>query len=228
MNVIITGTSRGIGRELVNLFSAKKEHKVIALSRNPEALGKNEERTNLKSLAFDMGNPGNFHELQALVNGFFQGKTDILINNAATLIKKPFSEFTTSEFDTLFQVNVKGVFFLIQRLFPFFREHSHIVNIGSMGGFQGSAKFAGLSLYASTKGALSILSECLAEEFRPAGIAVNTLALGAVDTQMQKEAFPDYKAAVNAADMAEYIMNFAINGHKVYNGKTLPVSLSTP
>lgn len=228
MNVIITGTSRGIGFELVNLFSAIKEHKVIALSRNPGALKKFQDRANLQPLAFDVGNPDNLQELQDLVKDFFQGETEILINNAATLLKKPFTEFTSTDFDRLFRVNVNGVFFLIQQLYPFFKAPSHIVNIGSMGGFQGSTKFPGLSLYAATKGALAILSECLAQEFKPAGIAVNTLAIGAVDTQMQKEAFPEYNAQVKAADMAEYIMNFALNGSKVYNGKTIPVSLSTP
>ncbi len=228
MNIIITGTSRGIGFELAGLLSASTEHKVIALSRNTEPLEKFASQKNFRSLSFDVGKPDTTNELLALINDFFNGEIHILINNAATLIKKPFAAYTSSDFDRLFGVNVKGVFLLIQQLLPFFAPHSHIVNIGSMGGFQGSVKFSGLSLYAATKGALAILAECLAEELKPAGIAVNTLAIGAVDTQMQREAFPDYKASVKAAEMAEYIMNFALNGHKVYNGKTLPVSLSTP
>ncbi len=228
MNIIVTGTSRGIGFALARLFSASSEHKVIALSRNTEPLREFTSQENFRFLSFDMGNPENIDELLTLINEFFGSEIDILINNAATLIKKPFAEYTSADFDQMFGVNVKGVFLLIQQLLPFFAAPSHIVNIGSMGGFQGSVKFSGLSLYAATKGALAILSECLAEELKAAGIAVNTLAIGAVDTQMQREAFPGYKASVNAAEMAEYIMNFALNGHKVYNGKTLPVSLSTP
>lgn len=228
MNIIVTGTSRGIGFELARLFSASSEHKVIALSRNTEPLREFTSQENFRFLSFDMGNPENIDELLTLINEFFGSEIHILINNAATLIKKPFAEYTSADFDQMFGVNVKGVFLLIQQLLPFFAAPSHIVNIGSMGGFQGSVKFSGLSLYAATKGALAILSECLAEELKAAGIAVNTLAIGAVDTQMQREAFPGYKASVNAAEMAEYIMNFALNGHKVYNGKTLPVSLSTP
>lgn len=228
MNIIVTGTSRGIGFALARLFSASSEHKVIALSRNTEPLREFTSQENFRFLSFDMGNPENIDELLTLINEFFGSEIHILINNAATLIKKPFAEYTSADFDQMFGVNVKGVFLLIQQLLPFFAAPSHIVNIGSMGGFQGSVKFSGLSLYAATKGALAILSECLAEELKAAGIAVNTLAIGAVDTQMQREAFPGYKASVNAAEMAEYIMNFALNGHKVYNGKTLPVSLSTP
>lgn len=228
MNIIVTGTSRGIGFELARLFSASSKHKVIALSRNTEPLREFASQGNFRFLSFDVGNPENIHKLHTLIKEFFDSEIHILVNNAATLIKKPFAEYTSADFDQLFGVNVKGVFLLIQQLLPFFAAPSHIVNIGSMGGFQGSVKFSGLSLYAATKGALAILSECLAEELKAAGIAVNTLAIGAVDTQMQREAFPGYKASVNAAEMAEYIMNFALNGHKVYNGKTLPVSLSTP
>ena len=106
--------------------------------------------------------------------------------------------------------------------------NSHIVNIGSMGGFQGSAKFKGLSLYSAAKGAVAVLTESMAEEFKERGIKVNALALGAVQTEMLASAFPGYKAPLTAGQMAEFIADFALNGHKYFNGKILPVSLSTP
>jgi NAD(P)-dependent dehydrogenase (short-subunit alcohol dehydrogenase family) len=97
-----------------------------------------------------------------------------------------------------------------------------------MGGFQGSMKFKGLSYYSASKAALACLSECLANEFADSNISVNCLALGAVQTEMLEEAFPGYKAPVTAKEMAGFISYFAINGHKFYNGKILPVAVSTP
>jgi NAD(P)-dependent dehydrogenase (short-subunit alcohol dehydrogenase family) len=97
-----------------------------------------------------------------------------------------------------------------------------------MGGFQGSAKFKGLSLYSASKGALAILTECMAEEFKEKNINVNCLALGSVQTEMLAKAFPGYKAQSSPAEMAEFIANFALNAYKQINGKIIPVSASTP
>ena len=97
-----------------------------------------------------------------------------------------------------------------------------------MGGFQGSSKFPGLSAYSASKAALGNLTECLAEEFKEMGIAVNALALGAVKTEMLEEAFPGYVPPVNAQEMAGFMANFATSGHHFFNGKILPVSVSTP
>ncbi|MFN3555494.1 MAG: SDR family NAD(P)-dependent oxidoreductase [Bacteroidales bacterium] len=228
MNIIITGASRGIGLELTKRFLWEGNHKVIALSRNQTALEQIGPKEQLRYLPFDMTSDNNHPQLVSLINTFFSRKIHIVIHNAGLLIKKPFSEFSADDFDQIFAVNVKGVVLLTQRLLPFMTKPSHIVNIGSMGGYPGSVKFPGLSLYAASKGALASLSECMAEEFKPLDIFVNTLAIGAVDTDMQRQAFPGYKASVSASDMASYIHDFAINGHKVFNGKTIPVSLSTP
>jgi NAD(P)-dependent dehydrogenase (short-subunit alcohol dehydrogenase family) len=227
MNVIITGASRGIGLELTRKFLAGG-NRIITLSRNTEPLEKLNAGNALRYISFDLLQAEKNAALIALVEEHFSQKVDIVINNAGSLIRKPFSQYLPEDFDHMFSVNVKAVFLLIQSLLPYFNSPSHIVNITSMGGFQGSEKFPELALYAASKGALSTLSECLAVELKPQNISVNALAIGAVDTIMLKEAFPGYKASVSAADMAEYIKDFAINGHKVYNGKILPVSLSTP
>jgi len=137
-------------------------------------------------------------------------------------------EITDHDFERVFNVNVKSVFVLIQSLLPLFNRDAHIVNISSMGGFQGSAKFPGLSIYSASKGALAVLSECLAEEFKERNIKVNCLALGAVQTEMLANAFPGYQAPVIARDMAKFISDFAMNGHRFFNGKVIPVSIATP
>ena len=160
--------------------------------------------------------------------GFFLNNIDILINNAGLLINKPFDDLTDNDFDQMFNINVKSVFKLINLLLPFFQTESHIVNISSMGGFQGSAKFKGLSLYSAAKGALNILTECLAEEFNEVGVKVNSLALGSVNTEMLQQAFPGYKAAIQPQEMALFIKNFAETAHNYLNGKIIPVSLTTP
>jgi NAD(P)-dependent dehydrogenase (short-subunit alcohol dehydrogenase family) len=97
-----------------------------------------------------------------------------------------------------------------------------------MGGYQGSVKFKGLSLYSATKAAIASLTECLATEYTNKNIFFNCLALGAVQTEMLNEVFPGYIAPLSAKEMAGFISQFAINGYKYFNGKVLPVSVSTP
>jgi NAD(P)-dependent dehydrogenase (short-subunit alcohol dehydrogenase family) len=177
-------------------------------------------------LQFDLGN-GSFEELALQVNRQL-GKIDILINNAGLLLNKPFGSISASEFDGIFNVNVRAPFMLTQALLPLLKEGSHVLNIGSMGGVQGSVKFPGLSVYSASKGALSVLTECLAAELEERKIAVNCLAFGSVQTEMLAKAFPGYEALTTATAMGEFVADFAMKGHKLFNGKVLPVSLSTP
>jgi len=234
MNIIITGASRGIGKELVKSFMHESGHKVVAISRNLAALenlkteceafsGKPE----LMLITLDLEKENLTSELSKIFPSGMDS-IDILINNAGLFINKSFSKISGQDFDRIFNVNVKGPIRLIQFLLPFFKRGSHIVNIGSMGGFQGSAKFPGLSLYSASKGALAILTECLAEELKDQDIKVNCLALGSVQTEMLSDAFPGYQAPVHPDEMAKFIMGFALNGHHFMNGKILPLSLSTP
>jgi len=228
MNIIVTGASRGIGFELVKLFLENQNHRVIAISRNITSLVPLNKESQFRCISMDLTETDGIPGLNSTIASFFDGKVHILINNAGSLINKHFDQLTSEDFDQMFSVNVKGVFMLVKNILPFFHNPSHIVNIGSMGGVQGTQKFPGLSLYAASKGALSVLSECMAAEFKPLGIAVNALAPGAVETQMLTEAFPGYKAPVTASEMAQWIAHFALNGHKFFNGKIIPVSLSTP
>ena len=129
---------------------------------------------------------------------------------------------------SVFDINVFSVACLIQKLLPFFNIDSHVVNISSIGGVIGSSKFPGLAAYSASKGALNILTEVLAEEYKESGPKFNSLSLGSVNTPMLKKAFPGYEAQVNPNEMASYIYNFANNGSKLFNGKVIPVSSSTP
>ena len=153
---------------------------------------------------------------------------DVLINNSGYLVNKPFSELSLEDFKQSYDVNVFGVFSLTQVLLPFFKKSSHVVNISSMGGVQGSAKFPGLAAYSSSKGALITLTELLAEEYKEKGPSFNVLALGAVQTEMLSEAFPGYEASCQPEDMAKFIADFGLKSHYFLNGKIIPISLSTP
>ena len=221
-NVIITGASRGIGFELTNLFS-EKGYKVIALSRNISRLN----IPNVTAYQLDIScEKSILKTVKLILNDFSQ--VDILINNAGTLINKPFSQTSFNDFESIYKVNVFGLAELIRLLLPGFHKKSHVVNISSIGGIGGSSKFPGLSAYSSSKGALNILTEMLSEEFKDSGPSFNCLALGAVQTEMLEEAFPGFQAKVSPLEMANYIYNFSIEGNKLFNGKTIPISTSNP
>jgi short-subunit dehydrogenase len=237
MNIIVTGASQGIGYEVVKDFCRQlKNGKIIALSRNAENLEQLKKEcaeinpsVSVIPVAADISSV----KLSQRHAALFQSEmphVDILINNAGLLVKKNFNDLSEEDIYHVYNVNVFSVFRLVKILKPQMggEKQTHIVNISSMGGFQGSAKFAGLSAYSSSKGAVAVLTECLAEEFKNDNIKVNCLALGAAQTKMLEEAFPDYKAPLSAEEMATFISNFALKCTDFFNGKILPVSLSTP
>jgi 3-oxoacyl-[acyl-carrier protein] reductase len=223
-NVIITGTSRGIGFELARLF-ADEGHQVLALSRNNAPITELQHR-NITSFPFDLSNSLDFEKLEAYLEDW--ETVDILINNAGKLLNKPFLETDDKEFEEIYKVNVFGVAKITRLVLPKMPKRGHVVTVSSMGGVQGSMKFPGLSAYSSSKGAVITLTELWAEEFKETGPSFNVLALGAVQTEMLEEAFPGYQAPISALEMATYIKDFALNGHKFYNGKLMQVSSGTP
>jgi NAD(P)-dependent dehydrogenase (short-subunit alcohol dehydrogenase family) len=223
-NVIITGTSRGIGYELALQF-AKAGHHVLAISRKtPQGLIENE---NITCLAVDIGKEEELVAVEKFLSNTW-APVDIIIHNAGSLLLKPFTQTNLEDFENIYKVNVFGVANLTRLCLPYLKKGSHVVSISSMGGIQGSMKFAGLAAYSSSKGAVITLSELLAEEYKEEGISFNVLALGAVNTEMLQEAFPGYEAPISAAEMADYIFNFALTGNKYHNGKIIQVSSSTP
>ena len=224
-NIVITGTSRGIGFELAKQFAANG-HQVLALSRNTAPLSAVNHK-NITVLSVDISKPEDLLKVTKFVNTNWK-QVDVLINNAGKLINKPFTELSSDDFLEVYKVNVFAVAEITKLMIPFLQKGSHVVTISSMGGIQGSMKFPGLAAYSSAKGAVITLSELLAEEYKEQQIAFNVLALGAVQTEMLEEAFPGYEAPLSAVQMADYIYNFALTGATFYNGKVLQVSSSTP
>lgn len=230
--ILITGTSQGIGFELLCQFLLDQNHEVIAIARKPLDqsipvfnLAVKEHR--LFPFELDLVKD-DFYPLSNTLNAM--NGLDIVINNAGFLVNKPFVEQSEEDWQMQFEVNVFSPAKLIRFLYPWLllSGNAHIVNITSMGGFQGSSKFPGLSAYSASKAALGTLTECLAVEFSGKGISVNALALGAVQTEMLSQAFPGYEAPISAHKMADFIANFALNGHQYFNGKQIPVAFTTP
>lgn len=222
--IVITGTSRGIGAAL-SLAFAQEGHRVISISRkdNPDFA----KHQNITHFGVDLCDEGAIRQMaDRLLEERVQ--IDALVHNAGKLVNKPLKELTYQDFEEVYQVNVFGVAMLTKYLVELMRPKSHVVTVSSMGGIQGSMKFPGLAAYSSSKGAVITLSELLAEEYKEQQIAFNVLALGAVQTEMLEEAFPGFQAPVSPEEMAAYIKDFALSGHKFYNGKVLQVSSSTP
>lgn len=235
MNIVITGASQGIGYATAIELAQKGNNTIFCIARNGH---------NLEKLQNEVAkiNPAStvipvVYDLTKLCQGTEDigsiirkhiDKVDILINNAGLLYVKPLTELTYEQISSMLEVNYLAPILLIKLLIPLMDAGSHVVNISSMGGFQGSVKFPGLSVYASSKAALASATENLAEEFKSTGIAFNCLALGATDTEMLRNAFPGYKAPLTAQEMASFIAYFAQSGNRFFNGKILPVSVSTP
>ena len=221
--IIVTGASRGIGHEIVKI-AEKKGHRVYSISRNIKAL---------KDYSFnyprqvDLANEDSIDKFSSEVKN--DGvKVDALINNAGAFLNKPFEKISKKEFEYIFQVNVFGLSSITRKVLPIIDSKGHIVNITSMGGINGAAKFTGLSAYSSSKGAVNILTELLAEEYKEKGPSFNALAFGAVQTEMLEEAFPGLKAPISAKEIADFILDFSLQGQKFFNGKIIPVSSTTP
>ncbi|MDI6401199.1 SDR family oxidoreductase [Balneolaceae bacterium ANBcel3] len=226
--ILVTGASRGIGYA-TSVSLAKKKERVLALARSSDALEKlqNEHSRRIHIQTCDLMN---LASVQLLVDYIREHRIQLtgVVHNAGALINKPFSELTDDDWMHMWNANVMTAVRLVRAVLPFMTKKSHIVTIGSMGGFQGSAKFPGLLAYSTSKGALSTWTECMAKELEKENISVNCLCLGAVQTEMLNLAFPGLKAPLKPDDIAEFISDFVINGHRFMNGKILPVALSNP
>jgi len=235
MNIVITGASSGIGFELAKRFASIGNHTILALARNEGKLKELKSaciRENIEAhlfpIPFDIAAPEPFGEKLAEMVRQYIPTVDILVNNAGYLVNSPFESLSANDIEAMTSVNFTGPARIIKSLIPLLSTNAHVVNISSMGGFQGSVKFPGLSVYSATKAAIASLTECLAEEYKQKGISFNCLALGAVQTEMLAKAFPDFKAPLMPNEMAEFIADFALKGNKFFNGKVIPVSLTTP
>lgn len=235
MNFIVTGASRGIGFQTVLKLAESEGNRVIAIARDREKLNqlllessRKQPNSEVIPIVFDLQQTDLFDSVLIPQIKEYFSYADVLINNAGLLVNSAFDQLSLLEMMQMLTVNFIAPAYLTKLIIPLMAKDGHVVNISSMGGFQGSQKFKGLSIYSSSKAALASLSECLAEEYRDSSISFNCLALGATDTEMMRAAFPGYNASAKPDEMAKFIVEFAINGNKYFNGKIIPVSTSTP
>ena len=232
--VLITGASRGIGRATALQLAVNYHYQVIALSRDKgQLLALSEEAKKaggeVIAISFDLQSE-DFTPVKKQLEEHGVNSIEIIINNAGLLVNKPFKEIKRTDLMHSYSVNVFSPYLLIQHVLPYLEkaERAHVVNISSMGGFQGTSKFSGLSAYSSSKAALACITECLAEEFKRTNIRFNCLCLGAVKTEMFTAAFPGAEAPVNAEEMATFIARFSDEANILMNGKIIPVASSNP
>ena len=231
--IVITGASSGVGAGVASLL-VKQGHTVIGVARSKEkleALKKHleNEKGMFHCCVGDLSKSNFENAIKGCINQLGLDQIDVLINNAGYLVNKPFGELSMSDWQAVYDVNVFGPVRLIRSLYALLEKSSgsHILNISSIGGINGTDKFPGLSAYSSSKGALSILTEVLGKEFAKDGVHVNALDLGSVQTEMLEKAFPEYRSPTTVEQMARFIAMFALNGQEVCNGKNIPIALTS-
>jgi NAD(P)-dependent dehydrogenase (short-subunit alcohol dehydrogenase family) len=202
---LLTGASRGLGRSIA-MHLARSGVSVIGTYRSrkdeAEAVAAEIRASGARAvmLPFDAADPAGFGGFAdsvsaALRDEFGRENFDFLINNAGIGINAPFAETTEEQFDALVQIQIKGPFFLTQKLLPLIADGGRILNMSS-----GLARFTlpGFAAYASTKGAIEVLTRYLAKELGPRQIRVNVVAPGAIATDFAGGRIRD-NAAVNDA-----------------------------
>jgi len=208
---LITGGGSGIGAACAREFFLRGRPVVIVgrtairLKRTARALGGGER---VLTLAGDAGDERFARRVFAAARKRF-GAVDILVNNAAVLVKKPFLKTSAAEWDATMRTNLRGPFLFSREFLRAAKRGRAIVNIGSLAGVQGTSKFPGLSAYTVSKYGITGLTAALAAEARPLGVAVFCVAPGAVDTAMLCRAAPGLKAGAVPADIARVVVELA-------------------
>ena len=234
MKAFITGIGSGIGRETCLEFLTKG-WAVVGVVRNPNHEKELVEtakllKGKLVTLNLDLSDSNFQDQLNASLSSLNNPEFNVLINIAGVLSPMSVTEYSFEKIQQVLSVNFISSALIIQSLIPYMKRRgtNNIINISSMSGFQGSLRFPGLAIYGASKAALSSLTESLAVELAEYNIHINALAIGSVNTQMLKTAFPDYSSPIQPEQMAKYIYSFASEGFKLYNGKTLPVAVTNP
>src|SRR5262245_21681374 len=183
---LVTGASRGMGRATALALGAAGAHVIVHYGRNAnEAKAVVDQiRANggqADAVAADLAAPDGAHMLAAEVRNLIGGRLDILVSNAGISNAAPIETITVKDFDSLFAVNVRAPYFLVQQLLPIMGEGGTIVFVSSLGA---RAAVGALAAYASTKGAINTLVKYFASALGPRGIRVNAVAPGVIDTDM--------------------------------------------
>ncbi|MEY9964903.1 3-oxoacyl-[acyl-carrier protein] reductase [Streptacidiphilus sp. MAP12-16] len=181
---LVTGAATGIGKAIASALAAAGARVVINHPHTPElaaAVVAEIEAAGGTAIAV-AADISNRTEFQAMVKRLLSdyGRWDVLVNNAAVAITKPFAEVTEDEFDLSFAVNVKGVFHGLQLAWEHLADDGRIITISSS---TTALMLPGYAVYDATKGAVEQFTHILAKEFGPRRITVNTVSPGATETE---------------------------------------------
>ncbi len=227
--IVVTGAARGVGHATARSLALDHGRRVLAVSRNERALEelRDECEGKVEILIADLSREDTPAAIRKVVA---ERRVIGLVHNAGLFHSSPIGDHERGQLEKVFLINALVPLMITQALIDRMKgdPSSHIVHISSMGGFQDSVKFPGLIGYSASKAAMACMAQCLAEEFKDMGIRSNCLALGSVDTEMLRQAFPGFKAGATAEGMGAYVARFVLEGHTLYNGKVLPVAVTTP
>jgi len=223
---IITGAGRGVGRATARLF-AHTGARVVLFSRT---------RSHVEEVAAEITARGE-HALaisgdvscEEDVSALFKqvretyGRVDVLINCAAILALRPFTEMDVTTWDQVININLRGTFLCCREAFRMMavQKKGVILNLSSLSGVKGVEKFPGLSAYNVSKAGVAGLSEILAVEGKPHNIRVSAVSPGAVDTEMLRQAAPHLKAGMTPEDLAEILLFLADDSGRMFSGSNI-------
>ena len=223
---IITGAGRGVGRATARLF-AHAGARVVLFSRT---------RSHVEKVAAEITARGE-HALaisgdvscEEDVSALFKqvretyGRVDVLINCAAILALRPFTEMDVTTWDQVININLRGTFLCCREAFRMMavQKKGVILNLSSLSGVKGVEKFPGLSAYNVSKAGVAGLSEILAVEGKPHNIRVSAVSPGAVDTEMLRQAAPHLKAGMTPEDLAEILLFLADDSGRMFSGSNI-------
>ena len=228
-SALVTGSSRGIGRAIAERLAADGAAVVINYARNKQpaqaTVNKILERGG-KAVAIgaDISKPGEvrrmFSEAEKAI-----GRLDIVVANAGVHIEKPLVENSEADYDYIFDINAKGVFFTLQEAARRVGDGGRIVVV-STGGTK--MHFANMSLYLGSKGAIEQFARSLSVELGPRSITVNVLSPGFTDTDMLPEQYREYGASMSPfkrvgapQDVADVAMFLASDAARWITGQNI-------
>lgn len=230
---LVTGGTRGIGRAIVEDLANHGATIAFTYVNSADKARKLEQelasKSKVKGFQSDISDIAHLDELVNLLKTEF-GSIDIVVNNAGSFLSKPFEEMTESEYDWLFATNVKGAFFLTQKLLPLIADNGRIINMSS-----GSTKHhvPQTSVYAATKGAIEQLTRIWSKELAPRNITVNSILPGYTATDWvgyvpteQKELMASQAALGrlgSAEDISQAVLFLASDLSKWVTGQQIAV-----
>jgi len=233
---LVTGASRGMGRATALAFAAAGARVVVHYGRNADEAKSVVDQIraaggHADAVPADLAAPDGAHALAVLVRDLVGDRLDIIVANAGISKAAAMEEITVADFDSLFAVNVRAPYFLVQQLLPILGSGSNIILLSSLGAH---AAVGTLSAYAATKGAIDTLVKYFAAALGPRGIRVNAVAPGVIDTDMSNftkteegraivQGMQALKRIGQPADVASVIAFLASDEARWITGETIHV-----